>query len=96
MVQAAARKAVTERLSSLDLEVPTTSVEFMRGWKRVRSDPSALHAFLKRWVGVRSEGASGGREGGSSTQAVSTRGLSEREGEGACMCRTNPHREMRM
>lgn len=49
-LQAAARKAVEERLSALDLEVPSTSVEFMRSWKRAKNDAAALYAFLSRCV----------------------------------------------
>lgn len=47
-VAAAAKKAVEEKLSDLDLEIPKTSVEFSRTWKRVRANPKKLQSFLAR------------------------------------------------
>ena len=43
---AQARQAVIDKLAGAELQVPTSSGEFERGWKRVRRDPAALHAFL--------------------------------------------------
>ena len=47
-VAAAARQAVEERISKLDVQVPTNSGEFKSNWKRVRGDADALHGFLSR------------------------------------------------
>jgi len=43
---AQARQAVIDKLAGAELQVPTSSGEFERGWKRVRRDPARLHAFL--------------------------------------------------